>query len=141
MRRLLCRRAGQTSVGMKCTHFVFQCFEPLFSQSLPEPLSAPLPLIQCMLRHRVSSEGAVPLRHAQGGSSMAGHTDEALAAWEAEHRHLVKAHVALCTSKLGPLQDRANWLGWKKSRRKHQKKCFQFSLVSVSFQSGFALFS
>lgn len=63
-----------------------------------------------MLCQRVSLEGAVSLHHAQGGTSMAGHTGEALAAWETEHRHLVKAHVALRACKLGPPQDGPNWL-------------------------------
>lgn len=100
----------RTNLEMKCTHFVFQCLEPLLSQSLSEPLPAPVLSLQCMLRHCVALEGAVPPGHAQGGASMAGHTGEALAAWETEHRHLVKAHGALCACKLGPLQDGANWL-------------------------------
>lgn len=89
---------------------MFQCLEPLFSLSFSKPLSVPLPLLQCMLFHRVYLEGAVPPRHAQGGTSMAGHTGEALAAWETEHCHLIKAHVALCTCELGPLQGGPNWL-------------------------------
>lgn len=109
VRRPRGRRAMQTNIGMKCTHFVFQRLHPLFSQSFSEPLSAPVPLLQCVLRHRVSLEGAVPPHHAQGGASVAGHTGEALAAWEAEHCHLVKAHVALHTCELWPLHDGANW--------------------------------
>lgn len=120
VRRLLCRRAMQTNVEMKCTHFVFQSLEPVFSQSFSEPLSAPVPSLQCMLCHRVSLEGAVSLHHAQRGTSTAGHTSEALAAWETEHRHLVEAHVALSTCKLGPLQDGPNW--WEKRHQKLQKK-------------------
>ena len=103
-------RAMRTNLEMKCTHFVFERLEPLLSQSLSEPLPAPVLSLQSVLRHRVALEGAVPPGHAQGGASMAGHTGEALAAWETEHRHLVKAHGALSACKLGPLQDGANWL-------------------------------
>lgn len=98
------------NVETKCTHSVFQRLKPLFSPSLSEPLSPPVPLLQCMLCHCVFFEAAVPPHHAQGGTSAAGHAGEALAAWETEHRHLVKAHVALCACKLGPLQDGLNWL-------------------------------
>ncbi len=125
IRRPLCRRAMQTNVEMKCTHFEFQSLQPVLSQSFSEPLSAPAPLLQCMLCHRVSLEGAVPLHHAQRGTSMAGHAGEALAPWETQHRHLVKAHVTLCTCKLGPLQDGPNWL-----EKRHQKR---WGTVSSSF--------
>lgn len=100
----------RADVEMKCTHFVFQRLESLFPQPLSESLSAPVPLLQRVLCQRVSPEDAVSLHHAQSGASTAGHTGEALAAWETEHRHLVKAHVALRAWKLGPPQDGPNWL-------------------------------
>lgn len=100
----------RTNLEMKRAHVVLQCVESLFSQPLSESLSAPVPLLQRVLCQRVSLEDAVSPHHAQSGASTAGHTGEALAAWETEHRHLAKAHIALRAWKLGSPQDRPNWL-------------------------------
>lgn len=124
----------QTNLKFKCTYFVFQCLEPLFSQSFTEPLSALMPLLHCMLCHRVPLEGAVPLHHAQGGTSTSRHTGKALAAWEAEHRHLVKAHIALDTSELGPLQDGPNWLGLKDRHKTSEKVRSSFKVIIWCFK-------
>lgn len=60
----------------------------------------------------------MPLPHAQRGAAAAGHAGEALAAWEAEHCHLVEAHAALRARKLRPPQDGPNWI----KIRKHKEK-------------------
>lgn len=70
--------------------------------------SAPVPLLQLMLRHRIPSEGAVFLTHAESGTSSAGDTGEALAAGEAEDRHRTKGDPPLFFLKLRPLQDGVN---------------------------------
>ena len=80
-----------------------------------------MPLLQSMLSHGVALKSAVRPHHTQGGTSSPGHTGEALAAWEAEHCDPVKAHIALWTPELWPLQDGAYWLGKKKDTN-HQKK-------------------
>lgn len=121
VRKLLCGRAEWMYFFFKCTYSVLQRVEPLLSPSFPELLSAPLPPLQCVLCHRVPLEGAVPLRHPQGGTSTSGHTGEALAAWETEHRHLVEAHIALFTSKPGPFNDGPNCLGLKKMHKNLEK--------------------
>lgn len=79
----------------KQARLVLQRLESLFSASLSEPLPAPVPLLQGVLRQRVPAQAAVPLPHAQGGPSVAGNAGEALAQREAELQHLVKADFAL----------------------------------------------
>lgn len=73
------------------------------------------------LRQRVAALGAVPLHHAKGATSPAGHAGEALAAREEEDRNLVKLHVASSCA-LGFLQDRC---GWKKRKKEDKYKTFR----------------
>jgi len=109
--RLMCGVCGW--VGTTCTHLVFQSLEPLS----PPPLSPLVPPLQRVLRQRVSLEGAVPPRHAQGGAAAPRHAGEALAAREAEHGDLVEAHGAPGAGQPGSLQD-----GPDCSRGKETKK-------------------
>lgn len=64
-----------------------------------------MPLLQSVLRQRVPLQGAVPLRHSQAGTPVAGHAGEALAQRKTELQHLVKTDFALFACKLGPPED------------------------------------
>lgn len=70
----------------------------------------------------------MPACHAQCGPSMAWHTGEALAAWEAEDCHLVKAHIALHTCEPRSPQDGPNWWCWGKETKLTSRRVDQRSL-------------
>lgn len=79
----------------------------------------------------------MPLSHAQGGPSVAGHAGEALAQRKTELQHLVKADFALFARKLGPPEDGTSCRTREKFKNSRSNLCcFNLKLVLRVDRSG-----